>query len=232
MYKISQNTFRHEGLPPDFAQDIDGALKDVGRDLGRLAGLVEKVSMECAKMEAERQQIQATAGVQAVEIERLRAQLEALRMGLSAAEKHNDEVQSTYQSILLTKEEQNKRNHEQLQVCHYLTCTVRTRATDANAESRLASSNLMASATCSTLQVVTSRRRQRSWRCSVITSTERRPELFRPSSTRTHTIRARSSIFSWATTLKVNPAQVRNTRYMTLSLTLTLTYELSVVSAF
>lgn len=64
----------------------------------------------------ESQTFQATAGMQAVEIERLRSNLEQLRLALSQAEKTNEEVQRSYQDVLVSLKEQNEKTQTQLKV--------------------------------------------------------------------------------------------------------------------
>lgn len=130
VYKLIQTTYQQTSLPPQFQQELDQTLKDLARDLGNLSGFVDRMAMGADRardFEEERQRIQATAGMQAVEIERLRGQVESLRLRLSAAEKNNEEVQNTYQHVLLTMEDQNKRDQEKLKVRSLLPDNTRRR---------------------------------------------------------------------------------------------------------
>jgi len=119
MYKLVQTTYREESLPAQFKQELDRALKSLTQDMGNLSGFVDKVAKEADQAKSkdnESQTFQATAGMQAVEIERLRSQVEELGMALGQAEQHNEEVQRSYQNVLLSVEEQKQRDHQQLKV--------------------------------------------------------------------------------------------------------------------
>jgi regulator of replication initiation timing len=110
-------------VPSRFKEEIDGSLRNLVSDLGNLSGFVDRLAAEAdsaKNQDNERQQIQATAGMQAVEIERLRNQVETLRLRLSGAEKNNEEVQKTYQDVLASKKEQSEMLQEKLKVCNLL----------------------------------------------------------------------------------------------------------------
>lgn len=116
--KIHQAIYQQAGLPPRFAQELDTSLKELGQDVGRLGNLVDGVRLDTGRKDAECQRLQATAGMQAVEIERLRSELDAIKMKLGAADKSNEEVQTTYQAMLLSYEQRNKRLEDELEVCY------------------------------------------------------------------------------------------------------------------
>jgi hypothetical protein len=172
IFKINQAIYQQAGLPPQFAQETDSALKELGQDVGRLGSLVDGVRLETGRKEAEYQRIQATAGMQAVEIERLRSEVETLQMRLSAAEKNNEEVQNTYQKVIQSMEQQKTQILEELQVCVAQPC----RPLGYSAKRRnwtwtkdscyllsCAKSNSRASRICSTPPVRMSRPRPRFW---------------------------------------------------------------------
>lgn len=120
IFHLLQKTYQQEGLPTKFQENMDRALKDLTQDLGNLQGFVDRVASEADRAknkDNESQTFQATAGMQAVEIERLRSRVEELRLTLSRAEKNNEEVQQSYQHVLVSLKEQNERNLQQLKVC-------------------------------------------------------------------------------------------------------------------
>lgn len=119
IFSLLQKTYQQEGLPEQFQHNLDRALKDLAQDLGNLQGFVDRVALEADRAknkDNESQTFQATAGMQAVEIERLRSRVEELRLSLSRAEKNNEEVQQSYQDIIVSLKEQNERNQNQLKV--------------------------------------------------------------------------------------------------------------------
>jgi hypothetical protein len=115
IYKINQAVYQQAGLPSQFAHGIDGALKELGQDVVRLGSLVDEIRSNTGKKDTDLQKVQAAAGMQAVEIERLRSELETVRMRLGASEKNNEEVQSTYQGVILSMEQKHRARLEQLQ---------------------------------------------------------------------------------------------------------------------
>lgn len=119
IFHLLQKTYQQDGLPTKFQENMDRALKDLTQDLGNLQGFVDRVASEADRVknkDNESQTFQATAGMQAVEIERLRSQVEELCLTLSRAEKNNEEVQQSYQHVLVSLKEQNERNLQQLKV--------------------------------------------------------------------------------------------------------------------
>ncbi|OIW27951.1 hypothetical protein CONLIGDRAFT_455863 [Coniochaeta ligniaria NRRL 30616] len=117
IFNLLQKTYQQEGLPPQFQQGLDRALKNLTQDLGNLQGFVDRVASEAdhaKNKDNESQTFQATAGMQAVQIERLRSRNEELRMSLTRAEKNNEEVQQSYQHVLVSLKEQNERSQQQL----------------------------------------------------------------------------------------------------------------------
>ncbi|KAB5585465.1 hypothetical protein GE09DRAFT_1048585 [Coniochaeta sp. 2T2.1] len=112
IFTIIRRTYETEGLPHKFFQNLDRALKQLTQDLGNLQGFVDRVATEADKAknkDNESQTFQATAGMQAVEIERLRSSCEQLRLSLSGSEKNNEEIQETYQNIILSLQQQYER---------------------------------------------------------------------------------------------------------------------------
>lgn len=123
IFNLLQKSYQQEGLPPPFQKNLDRALKELTQDLGNLQGFVDRVASEGDRVknkDNESQTFQATAGMQAVEIERLRSNLEQLRLALSQAEKTNEEVQQSYQNVLVSLKEQNEETRKQLKVCAHL----------------------------------------------------------------------------------------------------------------
>ena len=61
--------------------------------------------------------VQATAGLQAVEIERLRHDIDTARRETQSAETNSEELQKTYQDVLRSMEEQSRIDQEKIKVC-------------------------------------------------------------------------------------------------------------------
>jgi hypothetical protein len=126
IFILLQKSYHQEGLAPEFKIGLDQDLKALTQSLGNLQGFVDRIAAEAdrAKNNNESQTFQATAGMQAVEIERLRSNLEKLQLQLSQAERSNVDVQGSYQEVLLTAKEQNEqlkmqleKLRDQLEVC-------------------------------------------------------------------------------------------------------------------
>lgn len=202
---LVQRAYQQETLPPQFQQEFDHGLKLITQDLGNLSGFVDRVASEADQAknkDNESQKFQATAGVQAVEIEGLRNDVEQLQRALSGAEKSNVEVQQTYQNVLLSMEAQKKQDQEKLKVSIHITCeSVMERFTNLLHSCARISSRV--NATCSTPLMMTSRERQRSSPSSATTTTARRPASSSASSTRALSWRRPKSLISSSPTFKL-----------------------------
>jgi len=118
-YNLLQKSYRQEDLPPQFQQTLDRALKDITRDLGHLQGFVDRVATlgdNVKNKDNETETFQATTVEQAVEIQKLRNELDRVNLALSQSDKTNEDVQGTYQEVLVCLKEQNQELQKKLKV--------------------------------------------------------------------------------------------------------------------
>lgn len=118
VHGIIQAARQHSGLPQEFADQLDFDLKETSKGIVRVNLAVDSLARALELKAIECDRIQATAGLQAVEIERLKHEIETARRETQSAEKNNEEIQTTYQGVLRSMEDQARLDQDKIKVCN------------------------------------------------------------------------------------------------------------------
>lgn len=117
---------KQAGLPDQFADRLEFELSETGQNLGKVTTAVDNLGRHLEGKMTEFDRVQATAGLQAVEIERLRQDVEKARMEAQSAEQSSAEMQKTYQDVIRSMDTQLRADQAKIKVCGYCSALIDT----------------------------------------------------------------------------------------------------------